>query len=333
MFRPRTLVLAAALVTTTIAAHALSATTTGEAQDALNRGQADRALSILNDDLQQNPTDALALNLRCRVYYAEERWDEAIGDCAQAVRLSPQNSNFHLWLGRAYGEKASRVNFVTAYKIAKLTREEFEAAASLDPHNGEALSDVGQFYIEAPAVLGGGASKAQAVAQQLQAYAPIRAHELLARIAEQKKDYGTAEQEFRQRVTLAADLTPADAAQTWMDLGSFYRRRAQWDQMESALLSGASKATDHGPALVDGASTLIETKRHPELATQWMQQYLSGSSLSEDAPAFVVLDKLGSLYRSQGDTVQAEKSYTAARALATGFTGTRQESKKVQSGR
>ncbi|GGH12227.1 tetratricopeptide repeat protein [Silvibacterium dinghuense] len=329
----RPFLLAAALVCTAFAACALPPAATTAAQDALNRGQADQALHILNDNLQQNPSDALALNLRCRVYYAEERWDEAISDCGQAVRLSPQDSNFHLWLGRAYGEKASRVNFVSAYKIARLTRAEFESAASLDPHNGEALSDLGQFYVEAPQVLGGGTAKAQGVAQQLQAYAPLRAHELQGRIAEQKKDYATAEQEFRTRISLAAHVSPTEASQAWMDLGSFYRRRSQWDQMEAALVSGAAAAIDHGPALADGASTLIESNRRPDLAAQWMQQYLDGKALSEDAPAFVILAKLGDLYRSQGNATRAANAYAEAQSLASGYAGAQQNTKKAQSGR
>jgi tetratricopeptide (TPR) repeat protein len=289
------------------------------ARSALDRGQADDALKFLNTALQENPSDAEALNLRCRVLFAEERWDDAIAACERSVQIDPGSSSYHMWLGRAYGEKADRVSFVTAYKLAKLIRAEFESAASLDPHNGDALSDLGEYYVEAPKFLGGGTEKAEALATQMDGFAPDRAHELRARIAEHKKDYVEAEKEFRAKVSTAANLSHNAAAQSWMDLGSFYRRRERWDEMLAALQSGAAATSDHGSSLADGASTLIRADKEPELAAGWMQAYLQGNALSEEAPAFVVHMRLGDLYKKQGDVQRAQQEYAAARGLASGF--------------
>jgi tetratricopeptide (TPR) repeat protein len=296
------------------------------ARQALNQGRADDALQLLDTALLQNANDDEALNLRCRVFYAEERWDDAIRDCEHSVQAVPGNSSYHMWLGRAYGEKADRVSFVTAYKMAKLIHAEFEAAASLDPKNGEALSDLGQYYLEAPAMLGGGMNKAEGVATQLDAFAPDRAHDLRARIAERKKDYTEAEREFRARV--AASRTPAQA---WMDLGAFYWRRNRTDAMTATLKGGADVA-NHSSALVDGASTLAQARQQPDLAVAWMRQYLSGNALSEDAPAFVVHRQLGDLLKSQGNTQGAEQEYAAARTLAKDYAGAK-PSKKTNTGR
>lgn len=296
------------------------------ARFALSQGRADDALHLLDTTLRLNPSDGEALNLRCRVLYAEERWDDAIQDCEHSVQAAPGNSSYHMWLGRAYGEKADRVSFVTAYKMAKLIHAEFETAASLDPKSGEALSDLGQYYLEAPAFLGGGMNKAEGIVAQLDTFAPDRAHDLRARIAEQKKDYVVAEKEFRARV--AVSRTPAQA---WMDLGAFYWRRNRTDAMTATLKGGADVA-NHTSALVDGASTLVQAKQQPDLAIAWMRQYLSGNALSEDAPAFAVHRQLGDLLKSQGNTEGAEQEYAAARALAKDYPGTK-SSKKTNTGR
>jgi hypothetical protein len=58
---------------------------------------------------------------------------------------------------------------------------------------------------------------------------PARAHELRGRIAEGRKDYGTAEREFKQAV--AAGTHPA---LQWTALAGFYSRRQRWNEMESA---------------------------------------------------------------------------------------------------
>lgn len=281
----------------------------------LNQGRADATLQILDAAVKEDPNDGQAFNLRCRVFYAEERWDEAIDSCSRAVQIDGRNSSYHMWLGRAYGEKAQRVSFVAAYKLAKLIRVEFEAAASLDPKSGEALSDLGEYYTDAPAVLGGGYGKAEAVAKQLDGFAPVRAMALRAQIAEAKKDYAGAETSWRARISASHS-----SAQSWMDLGSFYRRHERWDEMLAALESGAVAADrDHGPVLADGAATLMKAGREPKLAIEWMRAYLSSDALSEEEPAFAVRVRLGTLLAQQGDTAGAQKEFAAARGLARDY--------------
>jgi tetratricopeptide (TPR) repeat protein len=134
-----------------------------QADAALQAGEADRALSILS----ATPASAESHQLRCRVYFMEERWDDAVNECTTAVQLDGQNAQNHLWLARALGEKADSSSFVSAFNLAKRARAEFEQAASLDPHDAEALSDLGEFYSSAPSVVGGGNDKAQGLVAQL----------------------------------------------------------------------------------------------------------------------------------------------------------------------
>ena len=229
------------------------------AQADFTRGRADDALRLLDAELQANNGNAAALNLQCRIYLAQQRWDEAVASCQRAVQAASGNSQYHLWLARAYGEKASRASMVSAYQTAKLAHAEFEAAVSLDGQNREALSDLGEYYVQAPRILGGGYNKAEGIAQRLNSLDPARAAELRAEIAEAQKDYAGAEQNWRARIAASQSSSEA-AAQAWMDLGSFYRSRGRYDQMLAALKSGAAADTDHGPSLVDGASTLIAAR-------------------------------------------------------------------------
>jgi len=285
------------------------------ARAALERGQADEALRMLDTALRANPNDAEALNLRCRVFYAEERWDDAISACEHAAQIAQGNSSYHMWLGRSYGKKAQQLSLMAAYKMAKLLRAEFETAANLDPKNGEALSDLGEFYAHAPSIVGGGYGKAEAVAHQLDGFAPVRALELRAQIAEQKKDYDAAEKALRAKISASHS-----AAQAWMDLGSFYERRQRWDEMLAALQTGAVAADrDHGPALADGAAILMNANREPKLAIEWMRAYLNSNALSEEAPAFVVHARIGMLLKQLGDAQCAQKEFDAARARARDY--------------
>jgi tetratricopeptide (TPR) repeat protein len=103
-----------------------------QANAALQAGEADTALALLNP-LAQPGGKAEAYNLRCRVELTLEQWERAVKDCEQAARMDETNSDEHLWLARALGEKASRATFLSAYSLAKRVRAEFEEAVRLNP--------------------------------------------------------------------------------------------------------------------------------------------------------------------------------------------------------
>src|SRR6185437_7298879 len=122
----------------------------------LQQGRADHAMELLQPAAERSSGDAEAQQLLCRLALQIERWDEAVASCAKAVALDSDSSDNHLWYGRALGEKADRASFIKAYGLAKRVKSEFETAVSLDPRNAEALSDLGDYYTEAPGIVGGG---------------------------------------------------------------------------------------------------------------------------------------------------------------------------------
>ena len=73
-----------------------------------------------------------------------------------------------------------------------------------------------------------------------------------ARIAEKKKDFPTAEQEYR-----AAISASHGSASAWLNLGLFYRHRERWDDMEQALTHVRGAPLDRPDALVDAAEILL----------------------------------------------------------------------------
>ena len=288
--------------------------TLAQVNQALQAGEADKALALLNSLPQGGTSLAEAQNLECRVHFTLQQWDEAARECEQAVRLDGQNSDYHLWLGRALGEKADRASFMSAFSLGKRVRMEFEAAARLNPRNAEALTDLGEFYKEAPSVVGGGTGKAEQVAAQLDKVDVARAHQLRARIAEGRKDFGTAEREYKEAI--AAATHPALHCTT---LASFYRRRERWTEMEAAIhscVSAAERDKHADVALYDGAGVLTESNRDPALAARMLEEYLAGSSRTEEAPAFEAHLRLARLKKQMGDAAGAQREIAAALQLA-----------------
>jgi tetratricopeptide (TPR) repeat protein len=281
-----------------------------QANAALQAGEADKAISLLNS----LPESAESHNLRCRVFFALEHWEEAASDCEQAVNLNPRDSRNHLWLGRAMGEKADHASFITAYSLAKRSRAEFEEAVSLSPYDAEALADLGEFYTLAPGIVGGGNEKAEGLLPQLERADPAGEHELRARIAESRKDYEAAERQLK----LAIHASEHPSSQ-WMALGSFYRKHEHWDEMEKAVQSGykaAQQDKQAGVALFNGASVLMRGGRNLALAAKMLEEYLATYSKTEEAPAFEAHTHLAAIKAQLGDQQGARQEQAAALKLA-----------------
>jgi tetratricopeptide (TPR) repeat protein len=287
-------------------------------------GRVDEAIASLYGQISASPNDAQAHNLLCRAYFSMGEWDSGISDCEKAVALAPGNSQYHLWLGRIYGEKADGSSFVTAAGLARRVRSEFETAVRLNPANVDARSDLAEFYLEAPGVVGGGRDKAEAQASSLATIDPVTADGVKARIAEKRKDFTAAEENLR-----AAINASHGSASAWLNLGLFYKHRQQFDLMEKALQHVRSAPLDRPDALVDAAEMFIHTQRNLPEATQLLRAYLASNAKVEQAPAFRVHFLLGAANEELGHKKDAATEYRTALSMAKEFRPAQQALQRV----
>jgi tetratricopeptide (TPR) repeat protein len=291
----------------------LTASVADSAKDKLAAGRIDEAITELNGRLSSSPGDAESSNLLCRAYFALEDWNRAESSCRKAASLDPDNSRFHLWLGRVYGEKADRANFLAAAGLAGKVRGEFERAVQLNPQDVDARLDLAEFYLVAPGIVGGGEQKARQQAQFIATVNPAREHWVYARIAEQKKDAATAEREYHQYI----DLSKGDA-EAWLNLALFLRRQKRFDEMEQAIVKLSQAPMPKLDVLVEASQMLYRAGRNYPFATQLLNRYLAAGPV-EAAPAFKAHHQLGLLLEKQGDKAGAVHEYRASLALVRNF--------------
>jgi len=301
----------------------LRADTAATADKALQAGHVDDAAGLLRSALSSDPNSFRAHQLLCRVFYAEELTDNAVHECEAAVSIKPEDSENQLWLARVYGQKATRVNLVAAFSLARKVRTAFEEAARLDPSSVAALDDLGEFYVSAPGVVGGGLDKAEALDERLQSLSDSKAHRLLGLIAEKKGDLATAEAEFKHAVD--AGKKP----EAYIDLGHFYQRHQRYSESEAVLDLAIRQDRAHDQVLVDAASILIDDHGDPQKAQDLLRQYLASPAKSEEAPAFQVHVQLGNLLAAAGDKDGARHEYEQALSLASNYAAAKKAMAKL----
>jgi tetratricopeptide (TPR) repeat protein len=292
-------------------------------RDLLAAGRVDDALQLLQQQVARSPTDAEAYNLLCRAYLMLDELERGIEACERARNLEPQKGLYQLWLGHAYGKKAEHAGAFSALGLAKKVRVSFERAVQLDPRSWEARSVLAEFYVEAPAFVGGGKDKAREQADAIQPLNPAIAHQVLAKIAEKDKDMALAEREYRAAITASHS-----GAFAWFELANFLFHAGRLDEMDQAMHALESSPVDRPESLRDAATVLQRADRDYPLAVRLLRRYLS--TPVEEAPAFEAHDVLGHLLEKEGNHHAAADEYRAALALAHGYTRAQEDLRRVE---
>jgi tetratricopeptide (TPR) repeat protein len=225
-----------------------------------------------------NP-DGAVFELIGRNYYGQGDFKKATEALEKAVALDPANSGFQLWLGRAYGRRAETSSMITAPGLATRARQAFERAAQLNPANLEAQSDLFEYYLEAPGFLGGGSDKASATAAQIARINPAEGYWALAKLAEKRKEYSSAEAHLRQ----AFEIAPHQIGRL-IDLARLFTRQGRYQEADLSLARAEEIAPNSTKLMFAKADMYIKSKRNLGVARELLKRYLSSSLTPEDPP-------------------------------------------------
>jgi tetratricopeptide (TPR) repeat protein len=204
----------------------------------------------------------------------------------RAFALEPANADYALWLGRSFGRRAETASPFFASSYASKARGYFEKAVALDPKNEEALSDLFDYYLEAPGFLGGGFDKADGVAKRIAERNPAEGQFAQAQVADRRKQFDSAEDHLRQ----AVELTPRKVRRL-LDLARYLAKLGRIPESEAAFNRATELAPDTPMVRFARAQTYIEQKRNLDQARALLQQYLR-SNLTPDDPSREQAEKL-----------------------------------------
>ena len=321
--------------------------TSGLAELYAKTGRIRDAVVEAQDIIKRNPNNLEARRLLGRIYLrslgdmqsgsgSESVLKLAIEQYEQIVRLQPDSMDDHLLLGRLY-----RLN-----NDLQKAEGEFKTAVKLQPESEEAVTTLAYLYNE----LGDTARAAQVLSSVPNPQRSAKLYSALGYTYEQQKQYKEAIEAYRHAIEMdrdnldairglaqnllndgqadaaleqykvIADANPEDA-QTYVRIAEIYRKQGKFDLALDHLKKAESMVQDSVEVPYNIAAIYQAQGRYDE-AIPIMRDLLKKSekpegkySNGEKSNRAVFLERLGTIYRDQGNNPSAIETFREIVAL------------------
>jgi tetratricopeptide (TPR) repeat protein len=270
-----------------------------------------KAVLVLLAAAAKDPQNGDVQLLLTKSYLELQEHDPAIKSAERAVTINPQNSVYHEWLGRAYGEKADHASMFSAISLAKKTRREFETAVQLDGKNYAARQALIEFDCSAPGLVGGGEEKAVPQIKQLAELDASEGHYAAGNCRRQKKDFASADEEF----TKSLESQPKSAELIY-DIGDYAVKRGQTERLLKVAELGEDLAPADPRAKFYRAVALVLKKEELVAAERLLREYAQKAPTRSGYPRPAAAHAwLGRLFEEEDEKTKAEKEFESALKL------------------
>jgi tetratricopeptide (TPR) repeat protein len=296
-------------------AHAASS---GNAQELLadaereyNAGRYDRAVDMLTNGVAKFPGEAPLHFLLGKCYYHLREFPRASASLERSVQLVPDQSEYHDWLGKAYGRRAEESILFSAMSWARKTHKEFETAVQLNPSNLEAQRDLIRFEMYAPGIVSGGDDKALHHIEALEKIDPVDGRLAHGEFLNAKKRNAEADAVFAQ--ILESDT---DRIGVYFEVADYYRDRKNYEKMGEAITTAQRiDSADLRLKYYEGVLLVLQRKDLPTAETL-LRSYLATVPNRSDLPSHATArDWLGKLYEAESKFAEAAGEYRLSLAL------------------
>ena len=282
-----------------------------QAKGAFEKGEYTRAIEILKSAAGSEPNNGDVYVLLARSYLELDQYDAAVNCAEKAVAFDQKNSDYHRWLGEAYGAKAAHASMLSAYSLARKTQKEFDAAVQLDAHNYDAQQDLIEYDCTAPGMVGGGEEKALPLIEKLMKMDVAEGHYATGICRAQKKDYAAADTEFAK----ALESKPKTAKRIY-DIGDYFLQRKNAEKLLVVAGAGEELAPQDPRGKFYRGVALILQNQKPTEAEKLLREYLQIAPMNSEYPRpWAAHYWLGRLQESQKNPAGARGEYQAALKL------------------
>ncbi len=269
------------------------------------------AIEILKAAAAKEPDNGEVQLLLAKAYLGADQFDAAVTSGERAVAINPKNSEYHNWLGQAYGQKADHASMFSAFPLARKTQKEFQTAVQLDERNFDAVQNLIEYDCTAPSVVGGGEDKAQPLIQKLLALDASQGHFAAGKCRLQKKNVAAAEAEFVK--ALHSKPKSLDIIQ---EMAAYFANRGAADRvLEAADAALAAAPDDPRVPFFRAVGWILKAIKLPE-SEKILRNLTHTVPWRPSYPGlWSVHYWLGQLYEKQQNTAAARVEYETALKL------------------
>jgi tetratricopeptide (TPR) repeat protein len=319
-----------------------------------------RARAILEPQVKAHPDDSESCYLLAEVKMSFKDLDGALPLAQHAVDLDGRKSNFHLELGKVFGEMAARASFFSAGSLAIKFRKEVEIAIELDPKNLDALDAMMQFKYQAPGIMGGSKDEARALAEKITVLNASQGYLAQAELAELEKNPAQMESFYLQAVQAnpknydahaalarfysqsphrkydesarqaqyALQIAPQQIAGYWT-LARVFALQARWSELDQTLAAAEKNVPDDLRPFYEAAQALLETAQELPRAEGDARKYLSQEPEGEEPDDAQAHRLLGLLLEKEGRRAEARAEMQTALRLRPNFKDAKNDLKRL----
>lgn len=273
----------------------------------LDERKLDEAEAVFSKLIAADPQNHAALYHLARVHMSRDEFESAEKRLVKAVELQPENFDYVLLLGEAYGARARISNILTKGFLAPKIHSAFSKAAKLDPTSVRARVNLIDFYLEAPGFLGGSPEKAMATAKEIEALDPAQGLLEQARVYDATDRPKEAYATYREGVKRFPDDT-----RFYYQTGYAALNQGEPDvAFETFEALFKHKSDEYGALYQIGRAADVSGK-NLERGVEAMTEYLKHDAGTDQPSKDWAHYRLGSLYEKRKDTASAKKHYQSA---------------------
>jgi tetratricopeptide (TPR) repeat protein len=300
-----------------------------------------RVRTIAQAKLKASADDAEANYLMSRVLMAWNDANAALPYAEKAVKLSPQNAEYHWALAQIVGEQAEKASVFRQIGLARRFRSEAETVLKLDPKHVEAHYGMMIYYFKAPGIVGGDKKKAYVEAEEIGKIDRAKGYIAQVRLAQEEKQPGKIEALYKQAneadpklvdayvglINIAANannvieveryarqLLTIEPKRTngYNGLAWSFVKQKRWNDLDAILGDAEAAVADNPVPYYIAANALLASKEDLPRAERYLRKYLSQEPEAESPSHAAARWRLGLVLEQQGRKADAITEIEAA---------------------
>jgi predicted Zn-dependent protease len=266
--------------------------------------EAKKLLAPIDDDSKEYAQAQYWLG---RIAFDEKKYEESADFFDEAVDANGQVAEYHYWHGAAMGSEAQGAGLMRKGFLAPKIKSAFEKTLALDPKHADAMYALIQYYVQAPAMMGGDKAKALELANRLKGIDKARGHYQAAYVygADNKNDL--AEKEL-----VALTKAEPDKWEYQVALGNFYINSKQYQRAFDLYDARLKKNPNDMPANYQYGKVGAVSGQQLDRAEACLKAYLKYQPGKDEPQLANANHRLGMVYEKKGNRAEAKKCYETA---------------------